>query len=365
MYFEIIEMSKVYNCFICSYQTKYSSNYNRHMISERHKERIKQLDRFPQFPSQIEGQTIKSDTTSNLVKSEIKDKNICKFCGEKYTRRDNLRRHEKICREKENARLRVHINLQTELLDTKSTLLFTKDQLLEVQKEAIGKKDEEIKNLMKISGKNENMSNFRFINSTYTDVPPLEDIKDINRIIRRNLDIQYIKNEDKKRSFKTRLAKELVFCFNKGILPGKIAGIVCGAYGDNVKSENRQFWVTDRARSKFIVRTRGKNGNAQWKADCDGKVVLKKIINPISRKIRSVLRRYLKNECDIEVAPGDYDEQERIMRETRHIMEILDLLKHGKLDKKILAHLIPMFIIEERKRKKRKKKRNKKLRNDK
>ena len=63
---------------------------------------------------------------------------------------------------------------------------------------------------------------------------------------------------------------------------------------NNVKLEERQIWVTDNSRLKFIVRKKNKNGSYYWYCDNCGDYTSKILISPTIDKIRNLLDKYQK-----------------------------------------------------------------------
>ena len=86
-------MTEIFYCKACKYQTKYSGNYNKHINTQKHHQKLD-----------------KSIACSNInTKKQIppppqgKFPHLCKKCGKKYSRKDSLKRHQSTCSVSKNS----------------------------------------------------------------------------------------------------------------------------------------------------------------------------------------------------------------------------------------------------------------------
>ena len=114
-----------YKCELCNYNTQLRTDYKRHLATKKHKNNtINPHDKIENHKTTL----INTSETLNFHSSNpqfhsydppiVKKAICCKYCGTKYTRKDNLKRHlDKGCKEKniindENAKLNDIIELQ-------------------------------------------------------------------------------------------------------------------------------------------------------------------------------------------------------------------------------------------------------------
>jgi len=83
----------------------------------------------------------------------------------------------------------------------------------------------------------------------------------------------------------------LFFIIKKYKLHEFLDDIIIRAYKKEDPSEQR-FWVSSVANLTFIVR-QILNKKLEWKKDMNGTVIIKNIINPILKKVLSMLQEYI------------------------------------------------------------------------
>ena len=110
----------LFNCEICEYKCRYLSDYNKHLMTKKHKKNIEETDIFPQNPSEnIQKSTKYTCDHCNYVTKKISEfnkhintlkhkENInptldnlpkynCKHCEKEYNKKNSCTKHEKNC----------------------------------------------------------------------------------------------------------------------------------------------------------------------------------------------------------------------------------------------------------------------------
>ena len=92
----------VYQCQICNFSTPNRYNYNQHMKTNKHLQKMAETQsQNVEKCGQIVDKSIKSITEQSqneLILLEKSPPNICKFCSKKFSRSDCLKRHVSVCK---------------------------------------------------------------------------------------------------------------------------------------------------------------------------------------------------------------------------------------------------------------------------
>jgi hypothetical protein len=332
-------MSKDYNCKYCCYVTKDKRNYFKHCKTKRHannKTRMGHLHRKSTDNWSLE-KDISIDKKDNSEKPVAL---LCDYCNTRYGRVDSLKRHQKRCSHKQ--------------LTEKSSIIEQKDK-------TINQKDDEIhylRQILKLSEENNGaISKFKYVNSTYLNTKPLKTLT-YEEFNKRNK-IQYINDSDNsensndtnnKLSIDDTFIKDLLYYHRKSQSATYIGKTLVKIH-INKDPEKIQFWTTDCSRLKFIVRTKSKQKSSQWEADVNGKLLRKKIINPILKKTIDLIDEYYARHC-IPDAKKEYNNNERVimMREQEDLISIKEDIELKRLHKRVLQYIAPIFAVKKAKK---------------
>ena len=230
-------------------------------------------------------------------------------------------------------------------------------------------RNEEIKyyrQLLEINGtKKGSISNFSYIANKYSMVNPLhhltyETFKKHNKIqfIDNNSNDNDNDNEDSicDEKYDELLVIDMLYCYRNGRFHKYIANVIRKIFKRKSSDGKQQqkIWVTDPSRLKFMLRIKDdENGKPYWKADCDGILVAKKIIQPILDKIYCLIDNYLDKNC-FSSHTDNYDNYDnynhsKIMKDIEDLMEVKNKIKSGSFNKKILKEIAPKFMIKHEK----------------
>ena len=111
---------KLFTCENCVYTCSHVSNYNKHLLTQKHKKKLEEINNFPQNPNtniqKYSGyscshcnyftkkmsefskhtNTVKHKNNTNLI-IENAIKYNCKYCEKEYNKKNSCTKHEKIC----------------------------------------------------------------------------------------------------------------------------------------------------------------------------------------------------------------------------------------------------------------------------
>ena len=114
-----------YECILCNYKTKYSSNYSKHLNTKKHKKNedkigvkvvnvLKKEQKTDKKGTLVEKKGQKTDTKRTFSSKKVI--HVCKYCEKEFSSRQTLLRHEKkYCKQKED--LTTKLDLQAEIIE--------------------------------------------------------------------------------------------------------------------------------------------------------------------------------------------------------------------------------------------------------
>lgn len=370
-------MPKTYNCNICEYSTKDSSNWKRHINSKKHENNMDyhkfstDLHRFaPTKGAKLEKKSRKTKSHSNFL--------ICPHCGEGFTRSYTLKRHiEERC---EINKLKTQ-NKEIQNKSVKQDLqhkIEIRDKEIELKDRAIDHYEKELvytRQLLQISTEkgNKNISNYNYINKTFPDTDPLKKIS--YKVFVKNNQIRYINNGDdenenendtitsesddkssynsrdinrKNKPYNEQVVEDVLYSYEHDILDNYIGGAIVKEYKDPDPSK-QAIWITDASRLKYIIRAHDEKEVPRWLADIQGIKTDKLLIAPIINTLKRLLILYQKKYCTIRKNHKySYDEQQKIMQTNISIANVIGDMDDGKITKQVLHYLAKHFTINKK-----------------
>lgn len=276
-------------CKICNYKTKDRSNYSRHQKSKKHLKKI-QANLIPSDKPPINDKNLNTShkpvpINDKSISTHRSIEHICSHCGGRYTRYDNLKRHEGKCvakrlQDKDNA-LR-HKNKENEIL---------KQRLEETTKQ----KDEYhnyYKQLLEISNNRlntDNISAFNYIISHYNEADPLKEIT--YKEYKKARDMTYIKNKP----HDEQIIEDIFIAHKNKRLHKMLGDIIIKLYRtDDPKKQS--LWSTDGSRNKYVVRKQNK-ALCQWVADNKGSYTMNRVVSPLIEHIKDMISQWVDKHC--------------------------------------------------------------------
>lgn len=342
-------MNKEFLCEVCLFKTKYRKNFKRHLTTKLHRNLM----------SRAKNVTIKK-TNRGGIKSILlgrEKKYKCGFCGIEASKKSNLRRHQKKCLLKQIEEKDQKIQ---EITKERDEAIMNNDRnavIKEESKKKIEHYEREIEFLYKTASdlkddKNK-ISKIKYIHKNYkpeTNLKelPYSEFKSKRRIL--YIDDPMTKNEG--------IIQDSIYSHEHNTLDSYIGDVVMEKY-EGVDPEEREIWVTDAVRLKFIVRkkrniyyTRGKKKDQikkteyYWFDDMNGEYTCEKIIEPTLTQIKYIIVDYQKrfNKTEYKKAKT-LIERENFMRKNETMLSIIRSIDDGVLHKKILRYIAPKMAL--------------------
>ncbi len=321
-----------YYCNYCFYETKKRSDFNKHLKTRKHNSCLMTLKNKKKISLRKSSDTV-TELCSGDVASEEKPLFLCSFCETNYSRLDNLKRHEVKCSKR---------------------IIYEKDKELQKQNNKLLKCEQELhyfKQIIQLSEKKEDtsISKFKFINKNYNTAGPLkkityDDFAQINQI-------KFIDNDKKnfisdRKTYNEKLIEDVLYSYRHDILDSYIGEAIVKMY-KNFDPSNQSIWITDQSRLKYVIRTCDDRDNTYWTADKNGKNTNRYLVSPIIKEIKKLLIEYQSKYC----TPCDgieysFDYQEKMMKDSEDICQIVRDIDDEKLNKKILKFISSEFSVD-------------------
>lgn len=246
-----------FKCDLCDYITDVKSNYNRHVRTILHEERV-----------------------SHSLTPVDSSKFNCQFCGKDFTKTCNAVRHEKTCagRVVKIKELEVENKFLNEKMELENK--YFKERLEDQQKII-----HDLKSFIKSGkcGTTYNISVKGYVRENYPEAPPLDGLTDYSQI-------KYDADTNKKQEDKEFIST-LAYHYNNKILHAYLGDFIIKHYKKEDPSE-QSVWSSDTARLTYIVRELLTTDESIWNHDSKGVKTKKFIINPLLKYIRKQLDEF-------------------------------------------------------------------------
>ena len=326
-----------YICKPCDYAADNKFNYDRHLKTKKHIEKVNKLNM-----SSHRNQIVIEKSSSEIVIHPIIDKNdifMCVYCNTIFNKKQNLSRHRKTCLEKRELnnsikklqdKLSYEIALREEITKNKDEVTKNKDETILI----LNHENKNLKFLLNSAGAlvEKSMSNLNYINKHYTNAPALKLIKDATSL-HEGLEEDCV-------------VDNIIREFRSNKLTVFIGGIIVGTY----KKEDpklQAIWNSDADRLTYMIRTILINDSLQWEVDKKGINTTKNIIKPILDYINEQLENYIR-ECKLHKRS---EKSEKILIMHDKLLDahnIINLISNGTLVDSILKYIAPyLYIVKE------------------
>lgn len=287
-----------FKCIACNYIANNKFNYDRHIKS------IKHLD--------------KINEESNI------QNNKCEFCGVIFTRTCNLSRHMNTCNKKKTMD-REYENIKM-ILEKNDQIINAKDDTIAIQKA-------EIAHLKSIVNSAENIvktsiSSMAYVIKNYTEAPALEIMTEYEELNKDNNNEKFVRT--------------LIYEYKNRHLDAYIGDFIIKIYKKEDPAQ-QSIWNSDTNRLTYAIRNIIANNKTDWKIDKKGIKVNELIIAPIVNYIDEEVRYFVSNmKIDYESVSQIKDGIE-VVNITSAILKIIEL--HA-LNKDISRYIAPYFYID-------------------
>jgi uncharacterized C2H2 Zn-finger protein len=290
-------------CENCNYTTTKKSDYNKHLLSNKHK---------------INSQKFY----------------ICKECQKVYKVKSSYYYHVKKC----NTDNFSDSDVKIELLKTKHEL--EKEKL---KHEYEKKQNELLKDLIKNSTKttqkalkitDKTISAIKYANEHFKNAPILTPINNFNML---NYDLN---DENDKRL----LIDTLLYHYRKNSVHKIFGDHIVGIYKKD-RLEDQSMHTTDTSRTNYIVKIAKDNDNPKWYTDKNGLVICDVIIEKLINHYVELLKWYQKKLTDeMLLTPGIIQEDKQ--QKVENILGMLMEVDNGQLAKNTNRYIAPFFNLD-------------------
>lgn len=227
-------------CGTCNYSTRDKSNFNKHMKSDTHGEKLSKNGN-PKLP------------TKQIFSCG---------CGKTFAYKSGLSRHKSACDGK-NMQHQIDI-----LIDCVNKLT---QQNKSLQKQLL----EYAKNNKPVVNNNYNLNVKNYVQQNYPNAPALEGIKEYEKLEFENND----------------LMDTLIYNYNSDILHKCLGNIIVDYYKKDDTSK-QSIWTSDVSRLTYVIKELLESNKSIWSHDFKGIKIKLCIINPLLKYIRKCIDDY-------------------------------------------------------------------------
>lgn len=303
----------------------------------------------PQAPK-IENEKNNENSLTHVKSNLILNNNVkykCENCEKSYSSKKHLQRHKDctICgsliKKKENEKNSDVIKLKKQMEEMSKEIMLLKNNQYNKSTKLV-KTDETNAiysnnlNSNNINSNNDNSTNktivLNYVNNTYYNAQPL-------KMLRENETTEMLKIDHEKYD----IIDFIIFYYKKYELHTFLGDIIIKAFKKDDPREQR-FWVSSVINLTFIVR-QILNKRLEWKKDMNGTVIVKNIINPILKKVLSMLQEYIVMVKEKSKKSKTIYEIEELNNNSMITLKIIIDINNKSLHKQILKHIAPQFQL--------------------
>jgi len=294
-----------YTCELCSFISINKTNYNRHLLTKGHLEKVNNS----------------TNDTHTIPKVYPTEKHIiykCIHCDNIFSNASSLGRHKKTCSKSKLKDDEVKI-LKQQIIE-KDKLY--KKQIKEI-KDNFNKQLESYEKLLTSVTSPQNVTNYNYILSNYLNVPALESKKSYANLLETNI---------------MTLVDLIIMYYEQGRLVTFIGDYLVKEYL-NEEPEKQSLWTTDLSRLTYIISEACKKNKNIWSYDKKGVKTKKIMIEPLLKYIRNELAKYAEdNSNSIETI---------MLKKLASIIQIINEIDGNLMIDKINKYISPKFIVKQ------------------
>lgn len=310
----------MYNCEKCNYVTNKRADYEKHLLTTKHKKNTQKLY-------------------------------ICTNCNAVYNLRQSLHAHKKKCviinQETVNNNEITSINndLEIKLIKLQHELEIEKiknqfdQEKIKCEQEKVKMLQDIVKNSNKTTDKaltitDKTISAVKYANEHFNNAPILKPIDNYNIM---GYDLE--DDEDKK-----KLVEDIIFYYKKKSIHTLFGKHIISEYKkDNL--DEQSLHTTDTTRMNYIVRTIKNNNLAKWTHDKNGIYICNNVIDKLINHHIEILKWYYKILIDeMNLDPGKV--QSSLQNKIENISKLLGDIESGQLKKDTNKYIAPFFNLD-------------------
>ena len=317
-----------YTCIKCNYSTGRTANYNRHIKSIKHLQKVSS-SAILQSTENID--TLSNQWTPSGLSVDYQNVNnvgnksgyVCEYCNKNITRYNNVKKHLNSCAEKkkEENNLKEHIkelNAQLELFKTKNEHYIEEVDHYKEETNYYKQMLREAGGLVKKS-----VGSLTYIVDNYENAPALQTI---------NMDeIKVLEDNEKK------FIEDILSSFKHKTVGKYLGSFIIKLYKkDDPKSQS--IWNTDDSRLTYLIKELFSNKSSNWIIDKKGVKTTKYLIDPLLLHIKKLLISYQKNLIIPDLNQNSV-EMEFILDNSKKIIELMNDIDDGIVSKEVLKYI--------------------------
>ena len=323
-----------YKCDICEYETKRQDNYNRHIKTKKHLEKVntdtdnKYLTDIKTIPNSDDN----SMTPSGLAATRSDSRNYsCEYCGKSITRANNINRHLKSCDKKREHDEQIQQNYKKTINDMKlkEQIKILNLKLSQAETNAI-KYEEDAKYYKKMFLEAGNLvkksvSSLTYVVENYNDAPSLQmlTLDDINNANDENTEKEIV--------------DDIISAYKHKTLGQYLGDYIIKIY-KKADPKSQSIWNTDDTRLTYLIKELSHNTSSNWMVDKKGLKTTSYIIKPLLDYVKTILTDHQIN-FNIPRGKCNSVEMEFILENSRRLLDIINDIDDGNVSKDILKHI--------------------------
>jgi len=383
-----------YKCNSCNYETDRKFCFERHLSSDKHREKVN-------------GYVIKINRTAPEQHTNIDDTIVhdykCCFCNQDYSTPGSLARHKKTCKEKKALETKHNEELLALENKHKEEICKYKDKIKSLKKELEHMHDlhnKDITCFQKINDKSEkeiarlqhnlnnagnilktSVSTNNYIVKRYKNAPALAPPEDYSKLTydrpkkneeSDNNDDNIVSDSDDSRHYvpedmfvdkdsdadsdeelnreynvvgaKDKFVEKLIYKQKKKILDEHLGKIIVRHYKKK-DLEQQSIFNSDTNRLTYIIRELFDNKKIDWKVDKKGVRTINCIIKPFLKHIDGLIFDYIQVRTNINLATAKADDLINNFDNLEHGNAILTSIRTNVLAEEVLKKIAPYFYF--------------------
>ena len=323
-----------HKCNVCKYSTKRQDNYNRHMKSKKHVEKVSQNTNNI-ISEKVKNLSINNNdlmNSSGLAATRSDSRNYsCEYCGKSITRSNNINRHLKSCNKKRDhdERIRYEHDKTINNIKLKEQIKILNLKLSQAETNAM-KYEEDAKYYKKIFLEAGNLvkksvSSLTYVVENYNEAPSLKmlTMDDIN--------------DATDETTEKEIVDDIISAYKHKTL-GKYLGDYIIKIYKKTDPESQSIWNTDDSRLTYLIKELSHNKSSNWFVDKKGHKTTSYIIEPLLTYVKEILTDYQLN-FNIPQTRCNAVEMEFILENSKRLLDIINDIDDGNVSKDILRHI--------------------------
>jgi len=310
----------MYECNICKYNAKDSSNLTKHNKTKKHLKKESKL---------IKDNVIQTFQQTQLTLQEDISKYMCRHCGKVYKYDRALEKHYEMCEYVE----KLKIDCENKIKSRDEKIESLESQLTY------------LKSMLNVSGVilNKSVSTLQYVINTYKTSPPFKIMDNIPSIENNGGDYDNDAPDDTDPITKnTKFVEILIYKYKNDSLIKYLGDFIIKNYkkGD---PKLQSIWNSDTARMSYIIRHQIDENNAEWRSDKKGVLATKIAIDPLLKHIEESIVKYYTSP-NMQMNPNDAS-YESLYERVEGVTKMKQYIEEKIVSASILKYIAPYFYL--------------------